>query len=324
MRGLGLVTLSAATDIVSTKPYKHDTALLELSNDNRTFVTYGQSSSVALWSSFDLSPRRIFETVTSSVSHVAFIDDANDFVTSGRDGRLIRWTSNGEQRPLHKFDQPIETFAFAGESRRMVVSTNDGELWRVDEDSTVASLRRAVAKVTRMLALPDGTSICVGYSNGETILIETRSWRQYRLLSASAAIRDLAVAKTNNVIVAADNDSDIHIGIWHRDFLETASIEWSTIRVNARKIALTDNGLLVAICPNGAMWVYSLTRRTWLFLPIGTTDLIHIVFSTNGNVAVVFDADGHIISIDMAAVHATLDHISNNDTDRRLYEENVK
>ena len=75
----------------------------------------------------------------------------------------------------------------------MVVSTADGALWRVDSDGHIVSLKAGGVPVTRMLAIPDGTSIGIGYGNGTAIIIDTRSGQQTALPRASDAVQDIAI-----------------------------------------------------------------------------------------------------------------------------------
>jgi WD40 repeat protein len=266
-----------------------------------------------------MSRTQIVETHHGAVSRVGFIDNTGDFVTAGRDGRLIQWTPAGEPKQLAQLAQPIANFVLVPATRSAVVNTADGALWRSDLDGKALPLRPEGTRVTRMLPLPDRASVCIGYANGDVILIDTKSWQQTLLLHASAAVQDIALTSDGRTIAVAANDDTIHVGTRHGDTWADENTTWVTLTVRARRIALAPDGLLVAISTDGTVWLYSSTRNTWLCVPTGTSDLSLVAVSSDGKASAVFDADGRIVWIDLDATRSAIDNTSaiHQEKDRR-------
>jgi WD40 repeat protein len=299
-----LTTFSAGKGVQNVGPHTPDTAYLEASAHGRRFAAYGASGVIELWSSSPLARTHVLDTQHGPVSRVAFLpgtEGAEDLVAAGRDGRLVRWTQAGEQRLVHEFGQPIDGLVVAARTGAIVISTRDGALWRIGDAGQRLALRPAGAKITRLLALPDGTSVCAGDAAGEVVVLDTTSWQTTVLPRAADAIRDIAVTADGRTIAIAANDNTVRVGFRHADAWTGPGTTWTELAMRARRLALTRDGLLVAICTDGTIWVYSAVRRTWLCLPVGTTDLNQVVVTGDGSAGTVFDTDGHIISLDLAA-----------------------
>jgi hypothetical protein len=69
----------------------------------------------------------------------------------------------------------------------------------------------------------------------------------------------------------------------------------------------TRDGLLIAICTDGTTWLYSPIRRAWLYLVTGTVSLFGLVLDDTEATAFVFDADGQLLAIDLAAARKAFD-----------------
>ncbi len=287
-------------------PHLTSATFVEHAGNGDTFATYGSGESIEIWSSRTISRQRIVETHHGAVSRVEFIDNTEDFVTAGRDGRLVRRAPTGEEKLLASLDQPIANFVLARATGAAVISTADGALWRAGEDRQTLALRSAGAQVTRMLTLPDAASVCIRYANGDVILIDTRSWTQTLLLHASEAIRDIAVTSDGQTIAVAANDDTIHVGVRHGASWADPNATWLTLSARARRIALAPDGLLVAICTDGSIWLYSVDRRAWLYVPTGTSDLSLVLVASDGKTGVTLDADGRIILMDLQRIRSAI------------------
>jgi WD40 repeat protein len=301
-----ITIFSPSSGIQTVGPHIGNTTFTELAENGNVFATYGSADSIELWSSLTMTRRHVVNTHHGAVSRVAFIDKTDHFVTAGRDGRLIQWTPVGEQKFLAQFDQPITDFVLARATRSAVISTADGALWRSGDDGQTLPLRPAGTQVTRMLTFPGATSVCIGYANGDVIVIDTRSWRQTLLLHASEAVRDIAFTSDGRTIAVAANDDTIHVGIRNGDTWTDTKIAWVTLTLRARKIALTPDEILVAICTDGTVRLYSSTRGTWLCVPTGISDLRLIAVSGDGKMAAVFDEDGRIIWIELELARSVI------------------
>jgi len=298
---------SPSTGIRSIRPHISNATYVQLSANGATFVTYGSGELIEIWSSLTMTRKKVVDTHHGAVARVEFVDNTDDFITAGRDGRLIQWTPAGDQKLLASFDQPIAGFVLARATRSAVISTSDGGLWRSGDDGQTLQLRPGGIQVTRMLTFPDATSVCIGYANGDVFIIDTKSWRQTLLLHASEAVRDIAVTNDGRTIAVAANDDTIHVGARSGDAWTDPKPSWVALTARARKIALAPDGLLVAICTDGTVRLYSSAHRTWLCVSTGTWDLSLVAVSGDGKAAAGFDSDGRIIWIDLELVRGKID-----------------
>jgi len=149
-----------------------------------------------------------------------------------------------------------------------------------------------------MRTLPDGISICVGYANGEVVIVDTRSGLQARLLQAADAIQDIVITPDGRAIAVAANDGTVRIGSRRGDSWLAAGATWVSLSARARRLAITSDGLLVAICTDGIVWLWSSVHRTWICLPTGT-DPATVALTPDGQTAVILDTEGRILSIDL-------------------------
>jgi eukaryotic-like serine/threonine-protein kinase len=301
---------SPSRGLRSAGPHITNATFISTDEAGNAFATYGSSETVEVWSLATISRTRVLDTHQGAVAHLEFLDSTGEFITAGRDGRLIQWAPSGTQKLLAQLEQPIANFALARATASAVISTADGALWRSGLDGQVLPLRSAGTPVTRMLAFPDKASVGVGYANGDVVLIDTKSWRQTLLLHTQESVRDIALTSDGQTIAVAANDDTVHVGVRHGDTWNDANIAWVTLALRTRRIALAPDGLLVAICTDGTVWLYSSSRKTWLCLPTGTSDLSLVAVSSDGQASAVFDADGRIVWIDLKAAHSAIDGIS--------------
>jgi len=79
------------------------------------------------------------------------------------------------------------------------------------------------------------------------------------------------------------------------------------LSARVRQVALTRDGLLISICTDGTVWIYSSRRQKWSCVVTGTEELTQIVLDDAGARAFVLDVDGHLISLDLISVQRSLD-----------------
>jgi len=302
-----LTTYSPSTGVQSLEPHEADNIFLEQSNKGTTFATYGFGDVVEVWSSATMTRTRVIRTKQGSVSQLSFVADTDDFVTSGRDGRLVRWTPSGEQRLIAQLDQPLETFAMSSAPDSIIVSTVDGALWRTDDNGRVLPLRSKGPRTTQMLPLPDQQTIYVGYVNGDVVAINTKSWQQKPVFHASGAVRDIVVTNDGHTIAIATNDGVVQVITQRGGAQDHEDATLTMLSARARHLSLAPDGLLVAACTDGTIWLYSPPHRRWFCLPTGTANLVWAVVNRSGSTATVLDSEGRLIWVDLDAVRKLLD-----------------
>jgi hypothetical protein len=183
----------------------------------------------------------------------------------------------------------------------------DGALWRMGADRQVVSLKSGGSRVNRILAAPGQQTVYAGYANGDVIEINTKSWQQESILHGSGAVREIALTDDGHTIAVATNDGVIHVGMRRNVAPGAERTTWVVLAGRARDIALASDGLLVATCTDGIVWLYSTTLQRWLCLPTGTADLGRATMAANGKVAVVLDREGRLIWIDLEVARMQLD-----------------
>ena len=308
-----LTVAAPSTAARAEGPHVVDNIYLERSRNGSTFATYGLQDVIEVWSFMPIARTLTLDTGHGSVSQLQFVDDTDDFITSGRDGRLVRWTPDGRQTQLARFDRPIDRFAAISAANTIVFSTTDGALWRTDAAGQVLSLGPGGSRVNRIRATADQQTIYVGYAAGDLLAIDTRTWEQESLLhgAGAGAVREVAITADGHSIAVATNDGIIHVGSYGDAARSPGRLTWVPLALRARDIALTPDGLLLASCTDGTIWLYSLPRARWLCLPTGTVDLGRTAVADNGNAAVAVDYKGRLIWIDLEAARKQLDVTSN-------------
>jgi WD40 repeat protein len=301
-----LTIASPPTGARDVGPHESGNIFLERSSNGQTFATYGLHDLVEVWSSAAMTRTRVFSTGHGSISQLRFAGDTDDFITSGSDGRLVRWTPSGEHTLLTHFNQPIDKFTQALTAGVIVFSTVDGALWRTGSDGQVNPLRSGGARVSRIITLPDEHTVYAGYADGDVVAVDTRSWHHEVILHGAGAIREIAATADGHTIAVAANDGIIHVGIRRDDAPNPGAANWVALAARARHITLAPDGLLVASCTDGTVWLYSVPLRRWLCLPTGTVDLGRTGMLADGKAAVVLDFEGRLIWIDLEAARKLL------------------
>jgi WD40 repeat protein len=300
-----LATFSAAGGAHTLASHVADAFRLAAAASGDAFAAYGFGDVVELWSPATWSRTRVLDTHHGSVSHAEFAS-SGDLVTAGQDGRLVRWT-DAEPRTIARFDRPIGSFALAPATNSAVVATADGALWQVADAGGVQPLETAASNVTRMVALPGGSSVSVGFNDGRLVIVNTASGHRAPVLRAADAIRDIAVTPDGRLIAVATKGGIVHVGTrGERDWLD-AGTSWIELPVSARRIALTADRLLVAACSDGAIRLWSYARRSWLSFPTGATDLNMIVTTPDRAAAAAIDTQGRVIWLDLDSARKTLE-----------------
>jgi WD40 repeat protein len=301
-----LTVVSPSTGARSIEPHELDNIYLERSSDGRTFATYGPHDTVELWSATTMTRTRVVATGHGTVSQLQFVGDTDEFITAGYDGRLIHWTPSGQPTPLAHVDLPIVKLAQAEAAGAIVFSTEDGALWHTGATGQAVAVKARGSRVNRILALPDQRTVYAGYASGDVIAIDTKTWRPEIVLHGSGEVREIAVTRDGHIVAVATNDGTIHVGTRDADAASAAVLTWVTFAARAPHIALAPDGVLVAACTDGAIWLYSAPLRRWVFLPTGIVDFVRTTIADDGNAAVALDAQGRLLWLDLEAARRLL------------------
>ncbi|HEX4417671.1 MAG TPA: serine/threonine-protein kinase [Kofleriaceae bacterium] len=284
-------------------PHEPDNIFLEQSSRGTAFVTWGLHDFVELWAPATMTRTRVVSTGHGSVTQLHYAGDTDDFLTSGHDGRVVRWTPDGISHPVVQFNQPIDRFVEAPAADAIVFSTPDGGLWRTVTGGHALALRGPGPRVNELVAVPHQARIYAAYANGDVIAIDTTTWRDEPVLHGAGAVQDLAVTSDGHSVAAATNDGTIHVGTRG----DTGAIVWQTLAARSSHLALAPDGVLVAMCTDGTIWLYSTAHGRSLCIPTGTADFSRTTVSADGKTAAALDREGRLISVDLESARKLLD-----------------
>jgi WD40 repeat protein len=150
-----LTMISPQGGIRAIRPHDEYNIRVKPSSSGQTFATYGHYDAIELWSSATMTRTREIKTAHGSVTRLELIGDRGDVISSGRDGRLVRWSASGTDSLLARVEQPIDSFIWLSAADAIVFNTADGALWRRDGDGRVVSVRPAGARVRSLIATSD-------------------------------------------------------------------------------------------------------------------------------------------------------------------------
>jgi hypothetical protein len=119
-------------------------------------------------------------------------------------------------------------------------------------------------------------------------------------------VRTIAVTRDGHTVAVATNDGTIHVGTRDAGAASTAVSTWVAFAARARHIALAPDGVLVAACTDGAIWLYPAPLRRWVFLPTGIVDFVRTAIADDGDAAVALDAQGRLLWLDLEAARRLL------------------
>jgi serine/threonine protein kinase/WD40 repeat protein len=302
-----LSVVSPAASVRQVEPHEAFNVSLEQSSTGNVFATYGLTAVVEIWSAETMTRTRVITTEHGSVSQLRFTDSGDDFITSGHDGRVIRWSASGQSTVIARSEQPIDRFGWIPTTGSVVFSTVDGALWRTNGNGPAIALRPAGVRVTRILVVPAHRAVYAGYASGDVVAIDTTSWQAHVMLRGSGSVQEIAVTSDARIMAVATNDGGIHVGTWREGDSDPASSTWARLAARALHITLAPDGLLVAACADGTIWLYAIPRRRWLCLPTGTVDFTRTALPADGKAAVALDREGRMLWIDLDAARRLLD-----------------
>jgi WD40 repeat protein len=281
------------------RPHDENAVSVALAEDGRHFVAYGTSGVVEIWDASTITRERTIDTHHGSVTHCAFVIGTSELITSGRDGRLVRWSRDGDPTTMAAFHDPILAFVLIVQTGDAVVATADGALWRVSADRRVLQLRSGGPQVTALRVSPDSRTIWVGDASGTVSAIDPAVWRHAAVLRMQSAIRQLAFTSEGRYVAVADSGDAVALGARSGSVWTMETIAWTHLVARARDLAFAPDGLLVITCAGGAVWMLSPLVKKWLYLPVGSVDFTHVVLNRSGTIAVAFDDEGRLFTMDL-------------------------
>jgi WD40 repeat protein len=240
----------------------------------------------------------LIQTNQGSISQVSFVPKTNELLTSGYDGRLVHWKRAGQSNAIADIGQPIDRFSVVNQGSDIVLGSIDGTLWRVEPSGQRHILRQGSSRVTQIVPLAD-THLYVGYTNGDIVEIDTRSWTQNIVIRAARSVRQIV---TQGEAIAIATNSDVSYFRPPPANAHTSSVHWMTLPDHVSSFTFSDD-LLVAVCIDGAVWLYSMSHEKWIYLATGGMNLGWVTAADDGATAAAMDTEGHIVWLDLELAH---------------------
>jgi hypothetical protein len=177
----------------------------------------------------------------------------------------------------------------------------DGSLWRADGSRQLHLVRRTDVRITQIVAVSD-RELYVGYANGDVMDIDLKTLESRLILHASHGIRQIA---TKGDVIAVSTNGDIaYLGVRLAPQSEH-QIAWTSLAARVGHLSLSSE-FAIAACSDGAIWLYSIAHRSWLYLTTGGMNLGWTTISDDNNVTVTLDSEGHIVWLDLRVVRDLL------------------
>jgi hypothetical protein len=139
------------------------------------------------------------------------------------------------------------------------------------------------------------------------VAFDTRSWVSNTIFRGTNAIQEIILTENEDTIAILTSVGMVYLGRYQNGSSNTEPVEWQQLVTQSRGIALTPDHLLIATCPDGIVWIYSIDQRHWLCVALQTAYLGELAVTSNGNTAVALDREGRLISIDLEAARNVLD-----------------
>jgi len=277
---------------------------MAISSNTPNFAMYGVNDSIELWS-FDSSPRKqLLRTQHGLVTAVRYFDRTSTFISAGRDGRVVEWSTDGtNHHELGSISEPISLLVAYPKSHAVVIQGTSGKL-----SSLVSSQVNPIddiPRTSRLVGSPDGQWLAVGTTDGKVFIYDTNTWTRRMTLAFPSSIHDLAFSPNGRHLVVTDRSTihSVRLPSPQGDLLVPSPLEilpWKTTQLLATNVSFSADGdWFAAACIDGMVWFYSIRHHMWIANPTSTSNVFFGTFSSDSHYFIATDA-AHVRLTDMA------------------------
>lgn len=267
---------------------------IERAPDNESLAVYGDDV-IEIWPWPSLSGPLRLHMERGSISQLFFVPMIDGFYSAGYDGRVMHWTGDEQPKLLAEVNQRIEKFLVVNQGNDIILATVDGSLRRIERNGREHVLRTSQAHVTQIVSATNDNKLYVGYTDGNVIRIDITCWQQEVVLHANHPVRQI-VAQGDVTAIAANGDTSyLKIGTVDPD---GSPSHWTSLFARVSSFSLS-NDLLIAVCSDGGIWMYSISHRKWLYQNTGGMNLSWTTTADDSKVAAAVDTEGHVVWLDL-------------------------
>jgi hypothetical protein len=267
---------------------------IERAPDNDSLAAYG-GDVIEIWSWPTLSRPLRLHMEHGSISQLSFASMVNGFYSAGYDGRVMYWRGDEQPKLLAEVGQRIEKFLVVNQGNDIILATVDGNLWRIERNGRRHVLRTSQAHVTQIVSANNDNNLYVGYTDGDVIQIDITSWQQKVVLHANHPVRQIVAQGDVTAIVVNGDTSYLKMGAVDSS---GSPSHWTSLFARVSSFSLS-NDLLIAVCSDGGIWMYSISHRKWLYQNTGGMNLNWTTTADDNKVAAAVDTEGHVVWLDL-------------------------
>jgi WD40 repeat protein len=293
---LSLISLDGAVQDLEGHDPKHITLT---HGPAGRFALYGADEFIELWSVSSTRAATMHRLKTDHVvvTAVRYLDDGT-LVSSGRDGRLVEWSSTDIYRELVSIPVPIRTIITIPKRKAFLLFDANGMVWYTDPEH-LTTFKGSPYSATGFARPSDGRFVVVGSSQGTIRLYDTLSFKVYELATLKSGIWSLAISRTEDQI-AAIADHSVHIMNLPTGsaLVAQAQIAWNNVRLRPRSMSFSKDGNWLAIsCEDGVVWFYHIQRNRWASVVLSKAYIFWGEFSNDSTLFLTTDSSGQVSTI---------------------------
>ncbi len=198
--------------------YGHNTDVSAVAVHDRFLISADRGGKVILTDVETGTEIKVFESVDSTLSSIAFTGRGNRFITAGRDATVRLW--DGEQnsdkpsRSIKAHRDPITSLAYSKQRGLLVTGSTDNtiKLWRASNSRLIRTYRGHNNNIDAIAISPNGRMIAAACQDGTVKIWSTRSRRVVHTLKGhKGKVNSVAFSPDGILLVAGSKDQSITI-----------------------------------------------------------------------------------------------------------------
>jgi eukaryotic-like serine/threonine-protein kinase len=297
------IRLISMADASTTELRGHENMIggVRFSSDGRSLMSFSWDGTARAWRTSDGSLSRTFADHGTVVEDGDFTRNGSRVVTIGDDGRLFAWEPETDTRQLLlTHGGPLISLLVLPSTGDVVVRDAGGAVWVASPAGQITQIRKGLGvDATSMRASRDGNLLAIGQEDGSVTVYATADWTIIRSLTVGGTIARIEFDPQGRDMVVHSEDGFVRlISLDNR-----RGVPWQDLKVDARDIAYSPNGDIIAISAvDGGSWFYSRPRGLWSYHRDHMGTVRYGRFAPDGARFVSMDQTGTIVVRDSSTI----------------------